>query len=161
VTSHSIAKKSQKGAQVQIDVASSIGIRTMECDDTSVLRCTFDFPTVAANARSAPFAAGVLCSGATKGLVLEDSFFLATGDAESTTLERLFYGFVVVSSTQDDGVLTPSLDDAIIARNSFEHLAAAVLVNADVGETRIDSNRVVASHVGFWIEGSAFLNSSG
>src|SRR5262249_33830443 len=91
---------------------------------------------------------------------------LATGDADGN-VDRLFYGFVVASSTSggSDGeaasVLTPSLDDAVVDRNLFQNLAAAVLVNADVGDVRIEANRVIGSHAGFWIEGSAFLHSSG
>jgi len=150
------------GDTVTLHAVSSIGVQALRVRNLTLRDCVFQHVALPAGARvERLFGPCVLGRGALHGLSLERSTF----SAPTASAAALFYGYLHSASTHtSDGkhdVLDPTLDDAVIRDNRFRGFGVGVLVSADAGYVRIESNVMRDVHSGIWIEGSAYLPSGG
>jgi hypothetical protein len=153
----------------------SIGIRPLHCALLTVQNCLFQFQV---NGNSLLFAVGIFAGSKCWGLQLINNRFLEENGlvAEEVKLngeKRLFLiGYLLSPSlttaktqiqfTQEPNtssqvqnpyeVLAPSfLQDAVIRDNRFIGLTTAMLILADIGMVRLESNTVFQCLCGFWL----------
>jgi len=137
----------------------SIGIRPLHCALLTVQNCLFQFQV---NGNSLLFAVGIFAGSECWGLQLINNRFFGGKDLvaneELYLLKEVFLiGYLLSPSLTsadkpNEFNLIPSLlQDTVIRDNHFIRLTTAMLIFADIGMVRLESNTVFQCFCGFWL----------
>lgn len=138
----------------------SIGIRPLHCALLTVKDCLFRFEV---QKIVNLFAVGIFAASECWGLqlignrFLRDEEYLIVQEATAETEQRFLIGYLLSPSflppSGDDQIdIVPSLlQDAVIRDNRFDGLTTAMLIHADAGLVRLESNVVLQCISGFWL----------
>jgi hypothetical protein len=147
------------GSRFQETLRVSIGIRPLHCALLTVQNCLFRFE-IQKNINL--FATGIFAGSECWGLRLIDNRFLQDEEyllIQEQTREnerRFLTGYLLSPSlipTQERNafeIVSSLLQDAVIRDNRFAGLTTAVLILADTGVIRVETNTVLQSISGFW-----------
>jgi len=147
------------GARFQETLRVSIGIRPLHCALLTVEDCLFRFEI---QKTLNLFAAGIFAGSECWGLnlignrFLQDEEYLITQEKTRENERRFLTGYLlspnlITTGEQRVFQIVPSLlQDALIRDNRFAGLTTAMLIVADTGVIRVETNTVLQSLSGFW-----------
>ncbi len=136
----------------------SVGLRPVDCPDLSVEGCTFTYSGSVLRGENQLVAAGILASGECIGLHLIGNHFNGINSDGNPIGFQLGFAVFPSSTLQPaaganaavSAIFVGSwLDDAVLRDNFFGSLTVPVLVYADWGLVKLESNTVRASSNGF------------
>jgi Family of unknown function (DUF6519) len=137
----------------------SVGIRPLHCALLTVQNCLFRFEI---QKTTNIFAVGIFAGSECWGLhlignrFLRDEEYLFAQEKTNENEQRFLVGYLLspsLISTQkpNEFNIVPSLlQDAVIRDNRFSGLTAAMLILADTGTVRVETNTVSQCISGFW-----------
>jgi hypothetical protein len=147
------------GSKFQETLRVSIGIRPLHCALLTVQNCLFRFE-IQKNINL--FATGILAGSECWGLhlignrFLQDEEYLLVQAQTRENEQRFLTGYLLAPSlisTQEQKtfeIVLSLLQDAVIRDNRFAGLTTAMLIVADTGVIRVETNTVLQSISGFW-----------
>jgi Family of unknown function (DUF6519) len=131
------------------ETAFAIAVRPLGCGGLRVKECVFSF---ADTGKGPVRGAGIFAAGHCRGIEVVDCSFRADGPPRG---ERTLFGFLHARALHrgSDGerAAEATLTSAWFRQNVFTGLTAGVLASGDLGEIRIDGNRVHGGDGGFWL----------
>jgi hypothetical protein len=157
----SLPKSDSFGRQFQQSLRVSIGIRPLHCALLNVHNCLFRFEV---QNTTNLFAVGIFAGSECWGLQLIGNRFLHDEEYLLTQTNSFMVGYLLcpsvinVSSKQELLVVPSLLEDVLIRDNRFAGLTVAILVIADTGTVRLESNTVLQCISGFFLAPAEFVN---
>ncbi|PZV11713.1 MAG: hypothetical protein DCF22_13820 [Leptolyngbya sp.] len=148
------------GSEFQATLRVSVGIRPLHCALLTVQNCLFRFEI---QKTINLFAVGIFTDSECWGLqlignrFLQDEEYLLVQEQTRENERRFLTGYLLSPSlipTQEQNVfeIVPSLlQDAVIRDNRFTGLTTAMLILADTGMVRVETNTVLQCISGFWL----------
>lgn len=148
------------GSRFQETLRVSVGIRPLHCALLTVQNCLFRFEI---QKTINLFAVGIFAGSECWGLhlisnrFLQDEEYLLTQANTNENERRFLMGYLLspsLISTEEPNVfnIVPSLlQDAVIRDNRFTGLTTAMLILADTGLIRVETNTVLQCISGFWL----------
>jgi photosystem II stability/assembly factor-like uncharacterized protein len=145
------------GSEFQETLRVSVGIRPLHCALLTVQNCIFRFEV---QKTINLFAVGIFAGSECWGLQLIGNRFLQDEEyllAQEKNERRFLVGYLLspsIISTQEQNqfAIVPSLlQDAVIRDNRFTGLTTAMLIMADTGMVRVETNTVFQCISGFWL----------
>jgi len=146
----------------------AVGVRPSGCSNLRIENCTFDFQ----QEEGLLFEAGILASEANYGLIVSNNCFQhkTSGGGSQSGEIQLPFGFLLapnVAITQlafdhyVNGTVTPALlQDAAFTGNTFDGLAAPVVIFAECGAVALEENIVTNCYSGAWLIARRMLSGS-
>jgi hypothetical protein len=148
------------GSEFQATLRVSVGIRPLHCALLTVQNCLFRFEI---QKTVNLFAVGIFAGSECWGLqlignrFLQDEEYLLAQERTEENERRFLVGYLLSPSiipTPDPNqfAIVPSLlQDAVIRDNRFTGLTTAMLILADTGMVRVETNTVLQCISGFWL----------
>lgn len=149
------------GSDFQKTLRVSIGIRPLHCALLAVENCLFRF---AIEKTINLFAVGIFAGSECWELQLvnnrfiRDEEYLITQEKTTENEQRFLLGYLLSPSlilttkeAKEFSIVPSLLQDAVIRDNRFTGLTTAMLILADTGMVRLESNTVLQCISGFWL----------
>lgn len=149
------------GSDFQKTLRVSIGIRPLHCALLAVENCLFRF---AIEKTINLFAVGIFAGSECWELqlinnrFLRDEEYLITQEKTNENEQRFLLGYLLSPSlilttkeAKEFSIVPSLLQDALIRDNRFTGLTTAMLICADTGMVRLESNTVLQCISGFWL----------
>lgn len=137
----------------------SVGIRPLHCALLTVQNCLFRFEI---QKNTNIFAVGIFAGSECWGLnsignrFLRDEEYLFAPNNPNENEQRLLVGYllspslILAKESKEFNIVPSLLQDAVIRDNRFTGLTAAMLILADTGMVRVETNTVSQCISGFW-----------